>query len=65
LTFIVDAIGAATASDNKPLLRTIILNLKTFEEVARSQNEHDMTMKRLRAARKFFEGRLKGLEGPS
>lgn len=62
VVLVVDSISAAIAADNKPLLRTIIKNLKTFEDVSRVQNEHDLTMKRLRAARKFFEGRLKSAE---
>lgn len=62
---ILDSMGAAIAADNKPLLRTIIGNLKTFEDGARLQNEHEMTMKRVRYQREFFERRLKKAEGQS
>lgn len=62
VVLIIDSIGAAVAADNRPLLRTIITNLKTFEDGARMQNEHDLTMKRVRLAREFFESRLKKAE---
>ncbi len=65
LVCIIDAMGAAIGADNKPLLRTIIVNLKTFEDGARLQNEHETTMKRVRYQREFFERRLKLAEDKS
>jgi hypothetical protein len=65
IVFVIDSIGASVAAGSKPILQTILKNLKTFEDVARSQNEHEFTMKRIRASRKFFEGRLKLVEGRS
>ena len=62
---IIDAMGAAIGADNKLLLRTIISNLKIFENGARLQNEHEMTMKRVRYQREFFERRLAKAETSS
>ncbi len=58
VSLILNFVGAAVAADNKPLLRTIIKNLQTFEKDAKIHNEHDMTLMRLRFAREFFESRL-------
>lgn len=63
LSLVVDSLGAAVCADNKPLLRTIIKNLKLFEDDARSLNEHDLTIARLRSSRKFFESRLEKADG--
>lgn len=59
LSIIIDAIGAAICADNKPLLRTVIKNLQSFENAARIQNEHGLTIERIRDAWKFYESRLK------
>ncbi len=59
LSLIADAIGAAICANNKPLLRTVIKNLQSFENAARIQNEHGLTIDRLRHARQFYEARLK------
>ena len=53
VTHVVDCLGASVAADDKRILRAIIANLKTFEDAARAQNEHEATVKRLRSARKF------------
>ena len=53
-----DCIGAALAT-HPSAMREIITSLETVENVARSQNEHETTIKRLRACREFFEERLK------
>jgi hypothetical protein len=65
VTHVVDCLGGAIAGNEKRLLRAIIANLKTFEDVARAQNEHEATVKRLRSARKFFDGLLKEIKGRS
>jgi hypothetical protein len=66
LSLIIDAIGAAISASNRPLLRTIIKSLETCEDAARIQNEHGLTIERIRMSRKFFESRLrKADEGDS
>ena len=65
VTHVVECLGAAIAGDDKRILRAIIANLKTFEHSARSLNEHEATVKRLRVARKFFDERLKETEDRS
>lgn len=63
LTIIIDSLGAAICANNKPLLRTVILNLRQFETFSRQQNEHEATIVRLRTMREFFEGRLNKADG--
>jgi hypothetical protein len=58
----IDAIGAAICADNEQLLRNIILNLNNCENSARMQNEHHLTIGRIRYAREFFESRLEKVE---
>lgn len=63
LILVVESLGAAVCAGNKPLLRTVIANLKTFEDNARLLNEHDLTIERVRHSREFFESRLIKTEG--
>jgi hypothetical protein len=65
VTHVVDCLGATIAGDDQRILRAIIANLKTYEDSARSLNEHEATVKRLRDARKFFAERLKETEDRS
>ena len=62
LSLVTDALGAAICANNKPLLRTVIKNLRQYEDFARMQNEHDRTIARLRHQREFYEGRLNKLD---
>jgi hypothetical protein len=57
------AIGVPIGSANPATLHAIIMNLRTFEDVARMQNEHSVTIRHLRKTRLFFESMVKGNTG--
>lgn len=55
---VLQSLGAPLAAISPAVLRTIIQNLRNYEEAAKTMNEHTETISQLRSAREFFEGRL-------
>jgi len=56
-------IARPICATNPKLMRTIVKNLKTYETVARMDNEHSQMIVRLRYIRQVFESQLKEIEG--
>ena len=56
-SLIIDAIGAPICATIPSIGKTIITNLRNFENAGR--NNHDVTIRQLRHAREFFEAQIK------
>jgi hypothetical protein len=54
------AIGRSIGAANQATLQATIMNLRTYEDVARMQNEHSVMIRHLRETRLFFESLVKG-----
>jgi hypothetical protein len=55
---IISCMLAPIAAQTPAIARIIVQNLRTYEDVARMQNEHAQMMQRLRVVREILEAKL-------